>query len=317
MGPQGSRVRVAVTGASGYIGSGLVRHLEGQAQVEKIVAIDVRPPTRSFGARTHFVRRDVAEPLGDLLSHHEVEVVVHLAFVLRPGRDRDAVRRVNVGGTRNVLEACKRAGVKKVVYLSSATAYGAHPNNPPMLAEESPLRPVRGHQYGEDKAEAEAFLLKFAEACPEVTATVLRGCPVLGPNADNFVSRSLSQPFLFAVAGHNPLMQLVHEDDMTEVLARCTLNETPGMYNVAGDEPVTWREMAAVLGQRLVTLPARLLYWATEVGWRLRLQSTSPSSGLDLIRYPWTVSTEKIKRDLGVTFRYSTRKTLESFLRRG
>lgn len=310
-------MRVVVTGASGYIGSGLVRHLEGREEVERIVAIDVRPPTPSFGSGTQFVRADVAQSMGEMFAHHEVGAVVHLAFVLRPGRDREAVRRVNVGGTRNVLEACKRADVKRVVYLSSATVYGAHADNPPMLTEESPVRPIRGHQYGEDKAQAESLVSEFAEGRPEVTATVLRGCPVLGPNANNFVSQSLSRSFLVAVAGHDPLMQLVHEDDMTEVLTRCTLSDMPGTYNVAGDEPITWREVAAVLGQTMVTLPAPLLYWATEAVWKLRLQSTSPSSGLDLIRYPWTVSTERIMREMGVRFRYSTTEALESFVRGG
>jgi hypothetical protein len=74
--------------------------------------------------------------------------------------------------------------------------------------------------------------------------------------------------------------------------------------------------MAAAYGRRLIPLPAPLLYGLTGLTWRLRLQSDSPASGLDFIRYPWTVSTKKIERELGVKFRHSSAEAWEAFVRR-
>ncbi len=150
-----------------------------------------------------------------------------------------------------------------------------------------------------------------------MTSTVLRVCPVMGPNADNFISMAFSKPVLVSVRGYDPPMQLVHEDDLTDVMATCLTARPSGVYHVAGRGPMRWSEMAAAHERRLIPVPAPLLYGLTELTWRLRLQSDSPASGLQFIRYPWTVSTEKIERELGVKFRHSSAEAWEAFVRRG
>ena len=148
--------RVVVTGASGYVGAALVRRLQSESWVESIVALDVRPPRTDLGPKTHFVRHDVSLPFDGVLEEHRPDTVVHLAFVLNPGRNGAAARRVNVDGTANLLDECARIGVRKVVYLSSTTVYGAHPDNPPMLTEESPPRPAVGFQYSHGQTRGRA-----------------------------------------------------------------------------------------------------------------------------------------------------------------
>jgi UDP-glucose 4-epimerase len=88
-----------------------------------------------------------------------------------------------------------------------------------------------------------------------------------------------------------------------------------GTYNLAGDGTVCWSEMAALLGRRLLTMPAPVLYPLAALGWHLRLQSESPARGIDFIRYRWTADTQKAKRELGVKFRYTSRQALEAFAR--
>ena len=173
--------RVAVTGSSGYVGTVLIRHLVEREDVGGIVAIDVREPNQDLGSKVSFVRQDVSEPFPGLFAEHEIDTVVHLAYLLRQGRNREANRRVNVGGTRNTIDACRRGGVRRIVYLSSTSVYGAHPDNPPALTEEMPARPVAGFQYSEDKLESERLLDEYASASPGVSVCVLRCCPVMGP----------------------------------------------------------------------------------------------------------------------------------------
>ena len=308
--------RVAVTGASGYVGSRLVDSLEAEGEVEMVLAMDVRPPARSLGAKATFIQQDVSVPFPRTFASHEIDTVVHLAYVLRQGRNREANRRVNVGGTANLLDACGEAGVRKIVYLSSTSVYGAHPDNPAFLTEDSPARPARGFQYSEDKVRSEALVEAFAAERPDTVATILRCCPVMGPNADNFIARAFLKPFLVKVRGSDPGMQFIHEDDLIGCIMRCVLDDAPGLYNVAGEGAIRWSEMAAMLGRRMLSLPAWLLYPATDAAWKLRLQSDSPSIGLDFIRYAWAVSTEKIKRELGFEFRHSSREAWEAFARR-
>ncbi len=308
--------RVAVTGAAGYVGGRLIQRLEHEEAVEHILALDIRPLGRAYGPKVVYQRHDITEPIEDLLSHHGANSVVHLAFALKPSHDRASVDRVNVEAAERVFAACADGPVSHVLYLSSTTVYGAHPDNPPTLTEESPVRPVKGFQYGEAKAETERTLATHAERNPSLSTTVLRACPVLGPNADNFIAQAFSKPLLLGVRGFDPPLQLLHEDDLVDIMAHCVVHRTPGLYNLAGEGEIHWSEMTKIMGRMCLMVPSPLLYAVTGVTWALRLQSDSPPPGLDFIRYRWTVSTERIRRELGVTFRYSSRDTWESFARR-
>ena len=317
--------RIAVTGASGYLGRLLVNRLAASEGVERVLGIDIRPMfgidryplTRELPSSVVFAERDVTAPLSDLLIEHGIEAVAHLAFVLQPDRNAERAGRVNVGGTASVLSACAAAGVRHLLYMSSATVYGAHADNPPMLTEDAPLRPVRGFQYSELKVSVEGLLAEFAAQHPDIGVCILRSCPVLGIGADNFVARSLRRRVLVAAAGFDPPMQFLLDDDAAEIMARCLLDGIAGTYNVGGSGSIRWSEMAEIARRRLVRLPAPLLYAAMEISWRMRLQSSSPGSGLDFIRYPWIVSGERLEREYGLAARRSSLDAWEAFVSYG
>ena len=273
--------------------------------VESVLALDLRPPPVRLGPKVRFHRHDVTQPLDGLLERHAVDTVVHLAFVMSPDRDRAASLPVNVGGMERVLEAAEREGVRHLLYLSSTTVYGAHADNPKLLTEESPPRPLPGFAYSEDKLRAEAMLRDLTMQRTDISACVLRACPVVGPGNPGPLGRALSKPVAVTVRGHDPPMQLLHEDDLVDVIVRCVLDRVSGLYNVAGFGGVRWSDVARLSGRVRVALPAPALYALAGAAWLLRLQDDSPR-GLDLIRYPWNVSTEKIRRDLGVRLRYSS-----------
>ena len=307
--------RVAITGAAGYVGDALVRRLERDDAIERVLAIDVRPLADHHTDKVSFAHHDVTVPMTELLTENRIDAVVHLAFVLNPARNRKAARRINVDGTAALLDSCVKADVRRVIYLSSTTVYGAHPDNAPLLTEDSPIRPVKGFAYGEDKAETEALFGELNRRHPTCSTVILRACPVLGANAGNFISRAFAKPFLVGITGCDPPMQFIHEEDLSEVLYLCLLNGVSGVYNLAGDGTIQWSEMVGMYGRRLITLPAPLLYGLTAATWRLRLQGDSPASGLDFIRYRWIASSERIRRELGYEFRRTSRDTWADFVR--
>jgi len=306
--------KVAITGISGYIGNRLLTRLDTVDGVERIIGIDVRPPEYS-SPKLQFYCQDISEPLTDIFAENEVDSAVHLAFVLKPTHDQIGARRIDIGGMSNFLEACTQAKVKHILYLSSHTVYGAHPNNPMPLKEESPLRPLSSFQYSWDKAKAERILRDFAASHKDVSVTILRSCPVIGPNAAKSVAALMFKPpIMIGVAGYDPPMQFVHEDDLIELMVIFLEHKKAGIFNVAGDGELRYSEVAKLSGRKMISLPERLLSLLMGFSWALRIQKDSPTSGLEFIKYPPIISTGKLKKETGFRFRYSSRDALLSFV---
>jgi UDP-glucose 4-epimerase len=306
---------IAITGISGYVGTRLLAYLDRTNEVQKIIGIDAREP-RYKSAKLTFYQRDIREPLGDLFGVNGVDTAVHLAFILRPTRQAALVRQIDVQGTMNLLDACRRAGVQHLLYLSSHTVYGARRDNPVPLTEEAPLRPLSDFQYSQDKVETEGILRGLAASGREITVTVLRSCPVIGPNARGSATTIMFQPpVMIGVAGYDPPLQFTHEDDLIDIMGVCLAQRKGGIYNVAGEGTLKYSEVAQMAGKRLLKLPEPLLKTAISLSWRMHLQSASPASGLEFIKYPPVVSTEKLKTELGFRFRYSSREALASFVK--
>ena len=311
---KGPRV-AAVTGAAGYIGCRLLHELEQDEELGTVLAIDNRPLPVPFHNVTS-ERLDVTQPLEDPLRAHKTNTVVHLAYILRPGHrrhDAEKVRQANLQAVRSVLDASLAARVSNFIYLSSHTIYGAHKDNPIPLTEEAPLRPSDGFQYSHDKALCEGIVQEFAAANPEVAVTVLRSSVVMGPGADNFVTQAFFKPLLLGVMGHDPPLQFVHEDDLAKLIHILITKPCPGTFNVAGEGVVHYSRVARLLKRRLLFLPPLMAYSVTQMAWDLGIQKDSPAAGLDFIRYPIVVSTDKLKRETGFRFFYTSEDALTSY----
>ena len=141
-------MRYLVTGGSGYIGSRLVDRLSQRDDTEQIVICDVRAP-RSHRPDVQYTELDVTDAarVRETIGREKPDVLIHLAFILNPIHDVDRMYNIDVGGTQNVLEAAEAADVQQVLVTSSATAYGAFPDNPVPMAEDHPVRGVPDFEY--------------------------------------------------------------------------------------------------------------------------------------------------------------------------
>lgn len=290
------RMRVLVTGAAGFLGRATVGYLAADPRVEAVVALDLLDPAGGGpDPQVTWVRRDVCEPLGELLSEHRIDTIVHSAYLIRPPRREPAARRVNVDATAGLVAAARSAGVRRFVYPSSTTVYGAWPDTGLHTEDEEP-RPLPGFAYSEHKVEAERIL---GSAAGDMVVVILRGCVIVGQGADNFILSSLRLPALPCPAGANPDLQFLHVDDYTAAVGAALEADESGVFNIAGAGTVALRELPRLLGTRALPLPEPILRGVIDLTWRLRLQSRSPSNGLALITHPWLGSTARIERTLG------------------
>ncbi len=301
---------VAITGVSGYIAQRLLDRLEADDEIERVIGVDIVPP-RKKTKKLEFHRLDIRDPqLADAISGSDA--VVHLAFVLNPMHDEQLMRDINVEGTRNVLNAVDRSAIPKVVYTSSIVAYGARPDNDYPLTEESPLRANTDFNYAEHKLEVELLMRRWKDAHPDVTLTILRFAIVFGSHVQNFISRTLEAPRIFAVRGYEPPFQFLHEEDAAESLYFAIKHDLDGAYNVCPADELSFEEVLALAGKKTLALPASLIFPIARLGWKLGLLE-APAGEINYLMYPAIMSGEKL-RQAGFTTKYSSRDALAEAL---
>jgi UDP-glucose 4-epimerase len=306
---------LGITGSFGYIGKRLLARLARANDFDRIICTDILEPAGSLPETFQYHRCDVrdGQKLRSIFEESGVNAVVHLAFIAHPTRDSSFEYEVDVTGTENVLAACEALAVRKLVVASSDCAYGFFEDTADYLTEYAPVRATPGFPYSENKARIEKMVAEFSARFPECAVVVLRPCTVMGPNVNNTTSRSMKQPVLVGFMGYDPIMQFVHEDDAAEAFFLAIKRDVRGVFNLAADEGLRYSEVAKTIGRPLVSLPAWLMYPLVEGLYHLRLMPFGKAQ-LSYIRYPMSMSVNKIKEEFGFTPRHTSRQTLESFL---
>jgi nucleoside-diphosphate-sugar epimerase len=318
---------VAVTGPTGGIGLGLIRALEAEPAVERVLGMARRPfdPAERGWKKTTYRRGDVLDRGSVEELVQGADVVVHLAFVIMGGHAES--RSVNLEGSRNVFEAAAASGAKRLVYASSVAAYGFHEDNPVPLTEDVPARGTDAHYYSAQKAEVEALLDEILDDS-ELDAYVFRPCIVAGPEAllliENipYVQMSEKLPdavlrLLDVVPALKPVIpdpgvpfQLVHVDDVASAMTAAVLGKgEPGVYNLAAEGEVTMRDLAAALDWYSVPLPELAVDAAAELVARVPFMPAE-AQWVNALRTPVLMDTSKARAKLGWTPRHDARETL-------
>lgn len=299
---------VAVTGASGYIARRLINSLCTEEWVGRVLGFDVVEPDFSH-PKFVFDHVDVRNPAIESRLKG-TDVVVHLAFVMDPVKDEGVMRDVNVNGSQNVFRSAARAGVRRIVYTSSATVYGAHPDNDVPLVEDSPLRANLDFSYPAHKLEVEYVIKEFRDDFPDVAVTVFRPAIVYGPHVDNAWSHILEMPVVWGVKGFRPPFQFIHEDDVAAALLFAIENELDGPYNLAPNDWMASDDILAVVGRKRVELPEPAAFSLAERLWSMNLVE-APAGMLHYVMYPWVVSPEKLQ-SAGFKCAFSTSDALNA-----
>jgi UDP-glucose 4-epimerase len=301
--PQASRV--LITGASGFLGQGLVRALATHGSCQAVIAIDVRevPPAQRLPGIT-YITQDVRDPaLASTLAEHQVDTVVHLASIVTPGKDsnREFEYSVDVGGTHNVLQACVQQGVSHIVVSSSGAAYGYHADNPDWLTEDVPLRGNESFAYSHHKRLVEEMLAQYRQSHPALQQTVLRIGTILGERVDNQITALFGKPRLLAIAGSDSPFVFIWDEDVIGAIVHALSGQAPsGCYNLAGDGALTIFEIARRLNKRTRVLPACLLQAALFIGHHLGISRYGPEQ-LDFLRYRPVLLNTALKTRFGYT----------------
>ena len=305
---------VAVTGAASGLGRALLERLTARPDVAALVGVDTAtgpvPGVDWRGA-------DVRDPLlAERLAG--VATVVHLAVSYDPALDAAVRQALNLRGTAALLDACRLAGVRRVVLVTSVDVYGPRPGRSTApgrpLTERSPLRAMPDDSLLGDLVELERLADHASRS--GLAVTVLRPAALvpgaLGPAYDGSLLRHLAAPRLLAVRGVEPLWQLCHVDDLLSALELAAVGAVSGRLTVACDGWMPQTTVEAMTGRRRLELPAAVAISTAERLHRLRVTSGSPRE-LDLLLAPIVVTCSRL-RAAGWEPRWTNEAALRSHL---
>jgi nucleoside-diphosphate-sugar epimerase len=258
---------------------------------------------------------------GDLLEVNSLkeafagaDAVVHCAAHVGEWGSREDYFQTNVTGTRNVVDACVAAGVKRLIHFSSNSVYGDGSGDHVEVTEDTPYQ-SGWHPYGDSKIEGERLVFEAHQA-GKIVATAIRPGMVWGPRDRQFLPKiidALSKGMMVYLGGGSKLFGLTHVDNLVDVVRRSLARKTSHgrAYNVDDDDRRTLRDLVRALCVRLgykepwLTIPAnvaKVLATVSEFVW-LAVGAKKPplitKMGVSILCYDNDVSVERAKKELG------------------
>ncbi|WP_460362696.1 NAD-dependent epimerase/dehydratase family protein [Actinocorallia lasiicapitis] len=306
---------VLVTGVSRFLGARVANTLQADPGIERVIGVDTVPPTVPLG-RTEFVRVDIRTPsIAKVIASAEVDTVVHLNLVTASSGGRVPMKEINVIGTMQLLGACQRSPhMRKLVVRSSAAVYGSSAMDPAVFAEDDEPAEPPTSGYAKDAVEVEGYVRGLKRRRSDLTVSVLRFANFLGPDVDSPVTRYLRMPVVPTVLGFDPRLQFVHSDDGVEVLRRMTVEDHPGVFNVAGDGVLLLSQCVRRAGRPALRLPAPAFSTLGDTGKRFGGLPGFSSELQRWLTYGRALDTARLVDELSWRPKYSTEAAYTEFL---
>lgn len=310
-----SRV-VMVVGVARHLGARLAEQLSADPAIDTVIGVDLIPPEQSIGNAT-FVRADIrTSDIGRAMERTRPDTVVHMNILATRSAAGGRVpqKEINVIGTMQLLAACQRSTtVRKVIVKSSATVYGAGPHAPALFTEDKVPGTFARGGYEKDASEVEGYVRGFSRRRPDVAVSILRFANVIGPTTRTALSEYFVLPVVPVVAGRDPRFQLVHELDCLGALRLATVDDRPGIVNVAGDGFMVLSQALSRAGRPPLPLPT---LGTPLVGGLLRRTGLADMDAAQVrfLTYGRGIDTTRMREVLGFEPIYSTKAAFDAFV---
>jgi UDP-glucose 4-epimerase len=299
-------MRVVVTGATGNVGTSLVRVLSAEPAVSSVVGVARRRPSLALPKVTWAAADISRDDLGPAFAG--ADAVVHLAWLIQPSHRLAVLHATNVAGTQRVLDAAAAAGAGTFAYASSVGAYSPGPKDRP-VDEQWPTEGVSTSFYSRHKATTERLIDHWEAAHPATRVVRLRPGLIFKREAASGVRRLflgrlvppwLLRPSWIPVVPRTDRLafQAVHTDDVAQAFRLAILGRARGAFNIAAGPVLDPDELGRALGARPVPVPAPALRLAASLTWRAHLQPT-PAGWVDLAVETPLMDTARAATELG------------------
>jgi UDP-glucose 4-epimerase len=250
----------------------------------------------------------------DVIRTEMPTAVVHMGFIRHFRGDPRTRHDVNVRGTKQLLDHCVNHGVQTLIVVSSGYVYGAFPENPFYMDEDSPLSASRSYPEIRDIVEVDTLASAFLWRYPHIRTCVLRPVNVLGYYVHSMIGQYLREPRVPTVMGFDPMMQFIHEEDVSEAIALTLEHRLQGVFNVTGPGAVPLHTAIRETGGKSISVPEPLLRASFKRLFRWGLIPYPPGA-LDYLKYPITLTGERFIEATNFRPLFSLDETLQSVRR--
>ncbi|HEY9473046.1 MAG TPA: NAD-dependent epimerase/dehydratase family protein [Mycobacteriales bacterium] len=317
-------MRIVVVGATGNVGTSLVRALGGTPEVSSVLGLARRRPDWS-PPKTNWATADIARDDRDGLVElfGGADAVVHLAWLFQPSRDPVTTWDTNVVGSARVFDAVAEAGVPTLLYASSVGAYSPGPKDR-MVDETWPTHGWPTAGYTREKAYVERVLDGFEARYPDRRVVRMRPGFTFKRESASQQRRLYAGPLLPARLVRPGLVpfvpdlpglrfQAMHSADAAEAYRLAVVRDVRGAFNIAAEPVIDTQRLAELLHTRTVRVSSQTVRQAVAAAWRLHLAPVAPYLFDAVLRLP-LMDVTRARTELGWTPRYSAVEALDDFL---
>lgn len=298
---------VVITGICGRLGRRLARQLH---RSRPVIGLDRREFTGRPKDIEHHridVRRKKAR---ELFRRPEIGALVHVGVMHDPRLDAEEHHTWNVIAFQKLLDFVQQYQVPKLVLLSSANVYGPRPDNPQFLEEDAPLLGANRFSDIRDLVELDMLAQSFFWKVPGTETVILRPANILG-TVQNAPSNYLRLRVAPTLMGFDPMVQVVHQDDVVRAILLALRPGVRGIFNIAGPPPTALSGALRILNRPTLPVPHALARAGVERLWRWRMTSF-PAPELDFIRYVCMVDDRRAREELGYRAEHDLTATLRA-----
>ncbi|WP_437292097.1 NAD-dependent epimerase/dehydratase family protein [Sorangium sp. So ce406] len=298
---------ILITGICGRLGRRLARRLHRD---QRVIGVD----RRSFDGRPKDIEHHQIDirrkKTQDIFRQEQLAAVVHLGVMHDPRVSQMEHHSWNLAGFQRLLEFVAQYDVPKLIVLSSANAYGPRPDNAQFLTEDAPL--LGGASFSEirDLIEVDMLAQSFFWKHPQTETVILRPVHILG-SVRNAPSNYLRLNVIPTLLGFDPMVQVIHQDDVVSAIVAALRPGVRGIFNLAGPPPLPLSRVIEMTGRTRATIPHFVMQTIIPRLWRFRATSF-PAPELDHIRYVCMVDDRRAREILGYTHGHDIQETVHA-----
>lgn len=307
-----------MTGGAGYIGSTLIQYLLKTYPTWNVLATDIKPlPISIESSNFEFLTLDISDRniVIDTIQTWKPDSIVHLASILNPppGMSEEVQWKIDVHGTKNVLDGAVYARTNQVIITSSGAAYGYHKENKEWIEESDPIRGHSAFVYSKHKREVEELLSEYRKIYPQLKQLILRPGTILGKTVNNLITDMFQKPFVMGILGHKSPFVFIWDEDVIQIIVKGIAENKEGSYNLAGDGALSLEEISRMIRKPYLPIPAFLLQSILWILRLFRLTQYGPDQ-IDFLRYRPVLANQQLKNVFGYTPKYNSKETFIAYL---